>query len=97
MDRSLRKGVIGLSVLWLSKAPLATHKEHIWMKEELSLESALDERKTARDSLQEKAAGSADIRELFTAECDHRGGDRSEPVAISCPPVLYQLARLNLL
>ena len=84
MDRSLRKGPIGLACLWLvSKA--GNKIEHDRLKYTLSQADKHIDRERARASFQALAATNlGDYKAIVDLELDLRG-TRDEPLALACP------------
>jgi hypothetical protein len=88
MDRSLTKGSLTLSSLWLKAGERMSYEDHINYKAELSSMEHYAERKAERRSLRELAyhydgPGCPELREILEIEKDARDGDLSEPEVVN--------------
>ena len=82
MDRQLKKGVIGLHMLWLSDTTAKTKKEHDKYKARMSSIGGFLEREKAREMYTNIANDQKGIYEdILRAEALMRG-DNTEPIAV---------------
>ena len=82
MDRSLIKGTVALSSLWLKAGEHMSYEEHIDYNIALSSSSHFEERAFERHRLREIADRCADMGEILEIEAEAREGDLSEPQTI---------------
>ena len=85
MDRSLGKGSVSLSLLWLELGGDTSYEGHMLLKEELSSKDSFARRNAFRGSLHEKAAQHADLANILSLETETRSGVTAEPESIECP------------
>lgn len=85
MDRSLDKGSLSLSSLWLKAGEHCSYEEHVELKAKLSSHEYFPERKSERKSLTELAllADHAELREILQIEKDARDGEEDEPEVVN--------------
>ena len=94
MDRTTRKGALGLSLAWLEAGVNSTRFEHIVLKDTLSNASSFSIRNAARQSFVADAAAFPQKMELLVAERDSRDGVMDEPHALACPSVWGEYSRV---
>ena len=88
MDRTLRKGTVGLTLAWLAAGGEVDKLDHTGKKAELSSEAGLHLRQACRDAFRKAAADDPEALAILQAEKLARDGGDLEPLAIACPPSL---------
>ena len=90
MNRSLRKGPLGLALAWLgAAADCADKASHDQQKEDISRE--YDKRAAGRETFRELVEARADFKQVWDHEYEVRA-DSSEPRVIDCAPGPFTLA-----
>ena len=97
MNRTLRKGCIGLAVNWMQRAVQCSTKEaHDDFKLIVSSAGSLGERQMARLEFASLTGDGHPSRDIIARVLDHekdlRGGDAEEPAWLQCPPTAAQRA-----
>ena len=83
MDRSLKKGCIGLSIVWLRGDMPADKSVHDALKGVLSAADSFDVRCDGRQAFETLARDNGGAyQEVFDEEARFRSGDRSEPQSL---------------
>ena len=91
MDRTLRKGSIGLALAWLQAGQGGDKAFHVTAKETLSSAEGFEARSAARADFRERAAASPLIADIVQCESNLRDGDQTEPPTLACPSVQRDL------
>ncbi len=87
MDRSLKRGTLGLSLLWLAR-PGVDKLNHATLKQVYSQEDRRLDRHERRADFREQAGKLGGLRaELLDTEMELRGGEVEEPPWLRCSDV----------
>ena len=88
MDRTLARGGVGLSWLWMKHAASVDYFGHQLQKEQFSSVEARDDRAAERKRIVDAASSDEELAALLTAEREARGGEVHEPDIIQCRSIL---------